>query len=1590
MINRSGHTSRPQQPTACSLNSGKERPSTRQHIDKMPSPMHIVIDLQGAQSSGSRHRGIGNYSEELALTLARLVQGKHRISLVLNLAFAETIDPIREAFSGLIAAQDVHIWQPLTPCCAHDSANAWRRTASEALYATFLRTLKPDVLLVTSLFEGFVDDALIGIQDGGDIYATAVVLYDLIPYIYPKPYLENPSVLAWYHNRIAHARHADLLLTISESSRQEALNYLGSEDVQVVNISSAINPRFRVAPETDSEAEMVRARYGLHRPFVMYTGGIDHRKNVEGLIAAYATLPAALRAEHHLAVVCSANEHARKKLTDLAARHGLAADELVLTGFVPDDDLVALYNLCTLFVFPSWHEGFGLPALEAMACGAPTIASNCSSLPEVIGWEEALFDPLDTAEIARAITRGLTDVGFRTQLKAHAAQQARQFSWEATARRALAALIELGQNHRQRFATDKDRPIGIPVAGPRRRLAYVSPLQAAKTGIADYSAELLPELAQHYDIDVVVEQIEPLTDPWVLGNAQVLSVAAFEQHVHRYDRILYHFGNSHYHQHMFDLLERHPGVVVLHDFFLSSIREYMDVHGYAPGAWARSLLHAHGWRALQHRFEADDIADVRHQWPCNLDVIQRALGVIVHAEYSRILADQWYGTSFADDWKHIPHLRVPVAETIRQDQRRTSRAALGLGVGDVLVCSFGLLGETKLSHRLVEAWLQSSLATDLRCQLVFVGQASGEYGEQMHQQIRAGQGRIRITGWVDKATFRQYLASADIAVQLRTLSRGETSGTVLDCMNYGVATIVNANGSMAELPQDTVWRLDDAFDTSDLVQALERLRRDVELRTELGALAIAHIRTRHKPSRCAAQYAQIIEAVYARAQQAELALAERVKRLGPPDRPPDLARLAEASTQIFPPKRPPLRQLLVDISVLHQLDAKSGIQRMVRGVLKALLVQPHEGFRIEPVYATPEHGYLYARRFTARFLGLGEVPLDDTPIFARAGDVFWGLDLAPGIVSVWRTELNALRLRGVKVVFTVYDLFPITLPETCAIGAAQGHAQWLGTLSGASDGLLCISKTVSDQLKQWLIQFGPTEGHALLLGWVPLGADVDNAQPRALSVDERELLATIASHPVFLMVGTVESRKAYAQALAAFERLWQQNESVSLVIVGKQGWLVDTLVARLRRHPMRGKHLFWLEGIDDYLLEQMYTVSTCLIAASLDEGFGLPLVEAARHNLSILARDIPVFREVAGEHASYFSGTAPQDLAEAVLDWLRDHRAGRAPKSEGLPWLNWKQATAAMLDMILQDRWQDAWQPEKDDTLVARYWGSDPRLESAVGERKGMEILSCGQAGYLLYGPYINLKPGHYTATIRGRVGVVGLKGALADVCIEGGSKILTQRSLLAGTGAVGGEHDLAILSFSLKDACNGMEVRVNVGAHDDVAISLVEIRKTSPSAEARSGNLDAPKTGVGTTFSAIQTPRLTYWATHSDLQTQVGIAVGRSLYTSNQKGFLIYGPYAGLPAGVYTLRLLGQLRQAGNAWVDISAERGKIVIVRSPLQSLSAASNTLAVVPFRLNGYVDDLEVRLHVDEATDLSLDAVIVEMRSETETDEPNFKK
>jgi len=1227
--------------------------------------MRIVIDLQGAQAE-NRKRGIGRYC--LSLTRAIAAQGKHEVIVVLNDAFGESIDELRRTLADVVPAQNIRVWHSPGEVGQINVANEKRRRAAELVREAFLETLNPSIVLVCSLFEGLVDNVVTSVGMLSSNVPTAVVLYDLIPLINREPYLDNPLVERWYENKIGHLRSASAVLAISESSRSEGLKYLSLPAAKVTNISTAADSPFKQIELSETQRSELFGRHDLDRPFLMYTGGIDHRKNIEGLITAFASLPKSVRADYQLAIVCSVQPHDKARLLELAKKSGLKPNDLVLTGFVPEEDLVALYNLCHAFVFPSWHEGFGLPALEAMHCGCAVIGANTSSVPEVIGLDEALFDPRDQQAFTSKLEQVLTDEAFRGRLQSHGLAQAAKFSWEKTAALAVEALERAVADH-----ISAHEGATYPVRKPR--LAYVSPLPPERSGISDYSAELLPELARHYHIDVVVAQHE-ISNPWVNANCQVRSVDWFQRNHRVYDRVLYHFGNSSFHQHMFGLIKQIPGAIVLHDFFLSGIVAHLEFHSIVPGFWVHELYSAHGYKAVQDRFKVEQKAEVVWAYPCNLSVLRDAVGVIVHSEHSRRLATEWYGEGDQSEWAYVPLLRVP--DHSMPADKTAARRALGLDGYDFIVCSFGLLGPSKLNDRLLDAWLASPMAADPKCVLIFVGEnETGEYGAQILKRIKSQSGgeRVKITGWTDNKTFKSYLVAADVGVQLRTFSRGETSATVLDCMNHGLATIANANGGMADLPDQCVVKLADDFEVAELTEALVRLRRDPEERSLLSQKGKAEVHSNHSPRYCADKYVRAIEHFYAGNAHSVPSLIQALEEFdAQPQDAHDRASLANSIDRSLLP-RFYQKQLFVDISELCQRDARSGIQRVVRSILRHWLLNPPQGYRVEPVYATADApGYFYARRFTLGFLDCPMDSLVDEPITFGPGDTFIGLDFQPSIVPSQVQSLTDMHRVGVEIQFVIYDMLLLGLPDCFPAHGGGLLTDWLSVVT-RFDGMLSISKAVQGDLSQWLGNNPPPAGHMPKLGWFHLGADILESVPSTgLAGDVSETLGKLRQAPSFLMVGTLEPRKGHAEVLEAFELLWQEGENFNLVIIGKQGWMVETLVERLRNHARRGKQLFWLEGISDEGLEAVYSASTCLLAASKGEGFGLPLIEAAQHKLPVLARSLPVFREVAGEHAAFFEGDTPRALADAVQQWVRSDAEGNTIRSAEMPWLTWKQS----------------------------------------------------------------------------------------------------------------------------------------------------------------------------------------------------------------------------------------------------------------------------------------------------------------------------
>jgi glycosyltransferase involved in cell wall biosynthesis len=233
------------------------------------------------------------------------------------------------------------------------------------------------------------------------------------------------------------AKRAARIATVSEFSRQDIIQTYGIAPEKVAVTYNGISPIYRTESESADEAAELRSRYRIRSQYLLAVGSVQPRKNLMRLIRAYDTLRHRNPDLQMQLVLVGRHLWLFREVVREAARHARAED-IVMTGYVPERDLPALYRNALAFVYPSLFEGFGLPPLEAMACGTPVITSDVSSLPEIVGRAALLVNPYDEEEIAGAIARLMTDTELRRQLATEGAARAKQFTWQSTADKTLA------------------------------------------------------------------------------------------------------------------------------------------------------------------------------------------------------------------------------------------------------------------------------------------------------------------------------------------------------------------------------------------------------------------------------------------------------------------------------------------------------------------------------------------------------------------------------------------------------------------------------------------------------------------------------------------------------------------------------------------------------------------------------------------------------------------------------------------------------------------------------------------------------------------------------------------------------------------------------------------------------------------------------------------------------------------------------------------------------------------------------------------------------------------------------------------------
>jgi glycosyltransferase involved in cell wall biosynthesis len=366
--------------------------------------MQLAIDLRCCQT-GSAIRGIGRYSFYLAEELTGIVK---KVDYICDYN-RKTHFPRAHSANSIIAETEL-----TADVFYHQSSN----------FEPELPVLDPRLLKAK---------------------LKSVTVYDLIPFVMREHYLDGAdensiNSARHYFNQLNNLKHFDLIFVISESTKNDVIKHLGLKPKQVTNISGSCDDFFRSPLHHKVKKQEVFGRFGISMPYFMYTTSNDYRKNNKMAIAGFARACQTIGYEHQLVLVSSHFDEAlTTQLFEFAAECGMQDRQLVVLFRVSDDELKLLYTNAYCSYFPSLYEGFGLPILEAMCCNSAVIASNTSSMPELVGYSEQLFDPTNVCSIADMVARVVMNPQWRNLIAERGLQRASSFNWRASAERVIAA-----------------------------------------------------------------------------------------------------------------------------------------------------------------------------------------------------------------------------------------------------------------------------------------------------------------------------------------------------------------------------------------------------------------------------------------------------------------------------------------------------------------------------------------------------------------------------------------------------------------------------------------------------------------------------------------------------------------------------------------------------------------------------------------------------------------------------------------------------------------------------------------------------------------------------------------------------------------------------------------------------------------------------------------------------------------------------------------------------------------------------------------------------------------------------------------------
>ncbi len=811
--------------------------------------MKIAFDIQALQTIGSRDRGVGRYTYSLLKKILELdLENEYVLIANANLKIPK--------INGLSPHRLISLSYP----------NGDRRV-SELLQKVFLLAGTFDVFHISgNPLEVF--DLIISKYHKSFPSRVVWTLFDIIPYLFPNTYLQDPDVKNIYCSRLNTLVEADHIFAISESTRQDVIKHLGVYPEKITNVGAGVDSIFLKPLNFDQRMEwssFLQQEFKISKKFVLYLGGGDIRKGISEVIKAFTNLSKLLSEEYQLVIAGKLLPVEKRHYSEIGLKHGIRKS-LVFTNFVSDDVLVALYSLCSLFVYPSKYEGFGLPLLEAMTCGSPVITTNVSSLPEVVGDAGICVEPGSVEQLSKEMNRVLMDKELRFWMSRRSIEQAKKFTWENVATKVLNVYRELGP--KQSLSFNSNRSCNSSEVKPK--IAIFSPVNPIKSGISDYTEELLPHLAEYFQIDLYIDSNYQISSDFILKQCHWYNYHSFEQRAkdESYFAVLYQLGNSSYHAYMIDSILKYGGIITLHDYALGGLINWLSTQ--LPIESPNRLDLFEELKYNYHKARAEDIFMKIKQGKIfphellnagvslNKKMFDRSVGMVVHSRWAREMAKKDFPDYPDHCLKYIP-AGVPILPEPTEKEIKEIRQKLGIPEDTLVFAAFGIISIPKRVTSAIKAF--ATLAKkNSRVLLLFIGECQPGYIEpiQLIHKLNLGE-KVRFADHVNFNTLYEYMKACNVVLNLRYPTQGEVSASLLRAMSLGKPAIVSNGGSFTDFPDNAVMKvIYGPNDEEDITEKIALLAHNAELRHRVGERGRSYILERHSLTMASKQYVEFI------------------------------------------------------------------------------------------------------------------------------------------------------------------------------------------------------------------------------------------------------------------------------------------------------------------------------------------------------------------------------------------------------------------------------------------------------------------------------------------------------------------------------------------------------------------------------------------------------------------------------------------------------------------------------------------------------------------------------------------------------------